>query len=159
MAHTYTATVRWQRNGQVFTDNKYSRVHDIVFDGGAVVRGSPAPGVVVPPMSDPAGVDPEEAFVAALSACHMLFFMAFAAKRGYRLDSYEDAAFGEMTKNAAGKLFMSRVTLNPRVVYSGEKRPTGEEIAAMHKRAHEECYIANSVRSEVVLADVPPVYA
>lgn len=159
MAHVYTATVRWQRNGQVFTDNKYSRIHDIIFDGGAVVKGSPAPGVVPPPLSDPAAVDPEEAFVGALSSCHMLFFMAFASKRGFRLDSYEDAAVGEMTKNANGKLFMSRVTLNPRVVYSGEKRPTPADVAAMHHRAHEECYIANSVRSEVVITEIAPVYA
>ena len=159
MAHVYTATVRWQRNGQVFTDNKYSRVHDIAFDGGAVVKGSPAPNVVPPPLSDAAAVDPEEAFVGALSSCHMLFFMAFAAKRGFRVDSYDDAAVGEMTKNANGKLYMSKVTLNPRVVYSGDKRPTAEDVAQMHHRAHEECYIANSVRSEVVIADIAPVYA
>ncbi len=159
MAHVYTATVRWLRNGQAFTDNKYSRVHDIVFDGGAVMKGSPAPNVVPPPLSDVSAVDPEEAFVGSLSSCHMLFFLAFAAKRGFRVDSYEDAAVGEMTKNANGKLFMSRVTLNPRVVYSGDKRPSAEDVAGMHHRAHEECYIANSVRSELVIADVAPVYA
>ena len=159
MAHVYTATVRWQRNGQLFTDNKYSRVHDIVFDGGAVVKGSPAPNVVPPPLSDVGAVDPEEAFVGALSSCHMLFFLAFAAKRGFRVDSYEDAAVGEMTRNANGKLFMSKVTLSPRVVYSGENRPTAADVAAIHHRAHEECYIANSVRSEVVIAEIAPVHA
>ena len=159
MPHTYTATVRWQRGEQTFTDNKYSRAHDLVFDGGAVVRGSPAPSVVRPPFSDPAAVDPEEALVAALSACHMLFFLHLAGRGGFRIDSYEDAAVGEMTNNDAGKLFMSKVTLSPRIVFSGAKRPTAEEVAAMHHKSHEECYIANSVKSEVVVADVAPIYA
>jgi organic hydroperoxide reductase OsmC/OhrA len=159
MAHTYTATVRWQRGDQVFTDNKYSRAHDLVFDGGAVVRGSSSPQVVRPPFSDTAAVDPEEALVAALSSCHMLFFLAFAGKGGFRIDSYEDAAVGEMTKNAAGKVYMSKVTLSPRIVFSGDKRPTAAEVAAMHHKSHEECYIANSVKSEVVIADVAPIYA
>lgn len=159
MAHTYTATVRWQRGDQVFTDNKYSRAHDLLFDGGAVVRGSSSPLVVRPPFSDPAAVDPEKALVAALSACHMLFFLAFAGKGGFRIDCYEDAAIGEMTKNAAGKIYMSKVTLSPRIVFSGDRRPTAEEIAAMHHKSHEECYIANSVKSDVVIASVAPIFA
>jgi organic hydroperoxide reductase OsmC/OhrA len=159
MAHTYTATVRWQRGDQAFTDNKYSRAHDLMFDGGAVVRGSSAPSSVPLPYSDAAAVDPEEALVGALSSCHMLFFLAFAGKRGFRIDVYEDAAVGEMTKNANGKLFISKVTLSPRIVFSGDKRPTAEDVAAIHHRSHEECYIANSVRAEVVVADIAPIYA
>jgi organic hydroperoxide reductase OsmC/OhrA len=159
MAHTYTATVRWLRGDQVFTDNKYSRAHDLIFDGGAVVRGSSAPSSVPLPYSDAAAVDPEEALVGALSSCHMLFFLAFAGKRGFRIDAYEDAAVGEMTKNANGKLFISKVTLSPRIVFSGDKRPTAEDVAAIHHRSHEECYIANSVRAEVVVADIAPIYA
>jgi organic hydroperoxide reductase OsmC/OhrA len=159
MAHTYTATARWQRGDQVFTDNKYSRAHDLVFDGGAIVRGSSAPSSVPLPYSDAAAVDPEEALVGALSACHMLFFLAFAGKRGFRVDSYEGVALGEMTKNAAGKLHISKVTLSPRIVFSGDKRPTAEDVAAMHHRSHEECYIANSIRAEVVVAEIAPIYA
>lgn len=159
MAHTYSATVRWLRGDQAFSDNKYSRAHDLMFDGGAVVRGSSAPSSVPLPYSDAAAVDPEEALVGALSACHMLFFLAFAGKRGFRIDSYEDAAVGEMTKNAAGKLYISKVTLSPRIVFSGDKRPTAEDVAAMHHRSHEECYIANSVKAEVVVAEIAPIYA
>lgn len=159
MAHTYTASVRWQRGEQTFTDNKYSRAHDLMFDGGAIVRGSSAPSSVPLPYSDAAAVDPEEALVGALSSCHMLFFLAFAGKRGFRVDTYEDPAVGEMTKNAAGKLYISKVTLSPRIVFSGDKRPTAEDVAAMHHRSHEECYIASSVRAEVVVMPMEPIYA
>ena len=159
MPHTYMATVRWQRGEQAFTDNKYSRAHDLVFDGGAIVRGSSAPSSVPLPYSDAAAVDPEEALVGALSACHMLFFLAFAGKRGFRIDTYEDAAVGEMSKNAAGKLYISKVTLSPRIVFSGDKRPTADDVAAMHHRSHEECYISNSVRAEVVITPVDPIHA
>jgi organic hydroperoxide reductase OsmC/OhrA len=158
MTHTYGATVRWLRGDQAFTDNKYSRLHELVFDGGAVVRGSPAPSSVPPPWSDASAVDPEEALVAATSACHMLFFLAFAAKRGFTVDHYEDSAVGVMTRNDKGKLFISKVTLAPKIVWSGAQRPTTEDIARLHHRAHDECYIANSIRAEVVIADVPPVF-
>ncbi len=159
MAHIYTATVDWLRGDQAFLDNKYSRAHDLTFDGGAVVRGSSAPSSVPIPYSDPAAVDPEEALVAAASACHMLFFLAFAAKRGFRVDSYTDAASGEMTKPAGAKMFMSKITLSPRIAFSGTTRPSAEDIAALHHRAHDECYIANSIKAEVVIAAVPPAFA
>lgn len=158
MAHEYRATVAWQRGQQAFTDNKYSRGHVWRFDGGIEVPGSSAPSVV-PVYSVEAAVDPEEAFVASLSSCHMLFFLAFAAKYGYRIDSYVDNAVGEMTKNEAGKLYVSKVTLHPDIVFSGDKRPSEEEVEKLHHRSHVECFIANSVRSEVVTATMPLRFA
>jgi organic hydroperoxide reductase OsmC/OhrA len=148
MSH-YTAQILWQRNGQDFTGNRYSRRHLIRFDGGAEVPGSSSPHVVPPPQSDPAAVDPEEMFVASLSNCHMLWFLAIAAKRGFVVDSYTDNAEGVMERNAAGKMAMTRVTLRPDVVFSGAKLPTREHIDGLHHRAHEECFIANSVTTDV----------
>jgi organic hydroperoxide reductase OsmC/OhrA len=155
MAHEYTATVRWERGGGSFADNRYSREHVWLFDGGTQVPASPAAANVPPGCARADAVDPEEAFVAAISSCHMLFFLAFAGKRGFVPDSYEDNALGVMTKNERGKLFVSRVTLDPKIAWSGENRPSAEEVAAMHHRAHEECFLANSVRTEVVVAGVP----
>ena len=155
MAHEYTATVRWERGEGSFADNRYSREHVWLFDGGTQVPASPAAANVPPGCARADAVDPEEAFVAAISSCHMLFFLAFAGKRGLVPDSYEDNALGVMTKNARGKLFVSRVTLDPKIAWSGENRPSAEEVAAMHHRAHEECFLANSVRTEVVVAGVP----
>lgn len=145
---SYTATIRWQRNGAVFTDNKYSRAHQWLFDGGAVVAGSSSPHVVRVPLSDPAAVDPEEAFVASLSSCHMLWFLSLAAGRGFVIDSYEDQATGVMAKNAEGRLAMSVVTLRPRAVFV-DRQPTTDELEALHHQAHEECFIAASVKTEV----------
>jgi organic hydroperoxide reductase OsmC/OhrA len=155
MAHEYTATVRWERGGGSFADNRYSREHVWLFDGGTQVPASPAAANVPPGCARADAVDPEEAFVAAISSCHMLFFLAFAGKRGFVPDSYEDNALGVMTKNERGKLFVSRVTLDPKIAWSGENQPSAEEIAAIHHRAHEECFLANSVRTEVVVAGVP----
>jgi len=155
MAHEYTATVRWERGEGSFADNRYSREHVWLFDGGTQVPASPAAANVPPGCARADAVDPEEAFVAAISSCHMLFFLAFAGKRGFVPDSYEDNALGVMTKNERGKLFVSRVTLDPKIAWSGENRPSAEEVAAMHNRAHEECFLANSVRTEVVVAGVP----
>jgi organic hydroperoxide reductase OsmC/OhrA len=155
MAHEYTATVRWERGEGSFADNRYSREHVWLFDGGTQVPASPAAASVPPGCARADAVDPEEAFVAAISSCHMLFFLAFAGKRGFVPDSYEDNALGVMTKNERGKLFVSRVTLDPKIAWSGENRPSAEEVAAMHHRAHEECFLANSVRTEVVVAGVP----
>jgi organic hydroperoxide reductase OsmC/OhrA len=148
---TYTATIRWTRDGAKFTDNRYSRAHTLTFDGGAVVRASSSPHVVRPPYSDPAGVDPEEMFVASLSSCHMLWFLSLAATRGFVVDSYLDNAEGVMEKNAAGKLAMTRVTLRPRVVFAGDRLPSKAESDALHHAAHEECFIANSVKTEVLI--------
>jgi organic hydroperoxide reductase OsmC/OhrA len=148
MSH-YTAQLLWQREGADFTGNRYSRRHTISFDGGAQVLASSSPHVVPVPLSDPAGVDPEEGFVASLASCHMLWFLSIAAKAGYIVDRYSDSAEGVMARNAAGKLAMTQVTLRPQAAFSGERRPTREQLEALHHRAHEECYIANSVTSDV----------
>jgi organic hydroperoxide reductase OsmC/OhrA len=144
----------WRRGEQVFTDNRYSRGHHWRFDGGIEVPASSSP-LVVAKFSLAEAIDPEEAFVASLSSCHMLFFLAFAAATGLRIDSYEDEAVGEMAKNAKGKLFVAKVTLHPDIVFSGVKHPTESDVAALHHRAHEECFIANSVLSDVVTAKMP----
>ena len=154
MAHEYRATVLWQRGAQVFTDNRYSRGHLWRFDGGIEVPASSSP-LVVPKFSLAEAVDREEAFIASLSSCHMLFFLSFAAAKGFRIDSYEDRAVGEMGRNAKGKLFVARVTLNPDIVFSGDKHPGEQDVVALHHRAHEECFIASSVLTEVVTAAMP----
>jgi organic hydroperoxide reductase OsmC/OhrA len=146
---TYTATIRWSRNGaEGFAKGQYSRVHEWAFDGGAVVAASPSPHIVPAPWSDEAGVDPEEAFVASLSSCHMLFFLQLAGKAGFVLDSYVDEAEGELGKRADGKMAMTKVTLRPRVTWSGDA-PSAEQLADLHHRAHDACFIANSVTTEV----------
>ena len=147
--HRYTAEVVWERGDQDFLDNRYSRRHVLRFDGGAEVAGSSSPGVVRVPMSDASAVDPEEMFVASLSSCHMLWFLSIAAGRGFRVDSYRDAAAGVMEKNAAGKMAMTVVTLRPEVAFSGDRIPSREEIERMHHDAHDECFIATSVRTDV----------
>jgi organic hydroperoxide reductase OsmC/OhrA len=145
----YTATISWKRGDQAFIDNRYSRAHLWRFDGGVEVAASSSPHVVPLPLSNAAAVDPEEAFVASLSSCHMLWFLSIAAKRKFRVDSYTDNAEGIIEKNEAGKLAMTRVTLRPDVSFSGEKIPSREELDQMHHKAHEECFIASSVKSEV----------
>ena len=155
MAH-YTAEILWLRGEQAFTDNRYSRRHTLRFDGGVEVPGSSSPHVVPLPMSDASAVDPEEAFVASLSSCHMLWFLAIAAKRKFRVDRYFDAAVGTMGRNAEGREAMLTVTLRPEVLFSGERLPTREELADMHHKAHDECFIANSVKTEVRCEPVNP---
>lgn len=145
----YTAEVLWLRSEQDFISNRYSRRHLLRFDGGIEVAGSSSPHVVPLPMSDAAAIDPEEAFVASLSSCHMLWFLSIAAKRKFCVDRYFDAAVGTMGKNADGKLAMLVVTLKPEAVFSGERIPTAEQVEHMHHEAHEECFIANSVKTEV----------
>lgn len=147
----HLATVEWHRGDQDFTGNRYSRAHDWHFDGGAVVRASSAPTSVPVPLSDPAAVDPEEALVAALGSCHMLFFLAFAAKGGFTVDSYRDEAVGMLGRDDRGKTSITTVVLRPAVVFSGETRPDAAAIDALHHRAHEACYIANSIRAEVTI--------
>lgn len=144
----HTATVEWVRDGQAFADNRYSRVHDWRFDGGAVVRGSPAPTSVPAPMSDASAVDPEEALVAAVSSCHMLFFLAYAAKDGHVVDRYHDAASGRLTRDDRGRMSITEVVLRPAIDWS-TAAPSAEAIADLHHRAHEACYIANSIRGDV----------
>lgn len=153
---TYTATTLWERHDAAFTDNRYSRAHEWRFDGGAVVRASSSPQVVRAPLSDPAAVDPEEAFVASLSSCHLLWFLSLAAAQGLVVERYEDQAEGLMTKNESGKYAMTKVTLRPRVTFLG-RQPTPEEFLALHDRAHEECFIAASVKTAVTCE--PTCYA
>ena len=148
----YVATIAWSRKpDETFLDGRYSRAHRWSFDGGAQVPASSSPTVVRVPFSDPAGVDPEEALVASLSSCHMLFFLDFAKRAGFVVDGYEDAAEGVIEKGADGRTRMTQVALRPRISYSGAKRPSAAEIAALHHKAHEACYIANSVTAEVTV--------
>lgn len=152
----YTAEVVWARDDQPFLDQRYSRRHMLRFDGGVEVPGSSSPHSVRIPYSDPAAIDPEEALVASVSSCHMLWFLSIAAQRGFRVDRYRDSAVGLMAKNDAGKQAITRITLRPAVNFSGEKLPSHQEIHAMHHAAHDECFIANSIKSEVVCE---PVFA
>jgi organic hydroperoxide reductase OsmC/OhrA len=148
---SHQLTISWNRKGVPFTDNRYSRSHQWTFDSGITIPASASPHVVPAPLSDPSCVDPEEAFVASISACHMLWFLSIAAKRGFVVDSYSDEAKGAMGMNNAGKMAMTRVRLNPRVTYAGANKPTGDEEAGMHHTAHEECFIANSVNTEITV--------
>src|SRR4051794_12883637 len=148
---TYTATIRWDRDGaEGFAKGQYSRAHRWVFDGGAVMRASASPHVVPAPWSDPAGVDPEEAFVASLSSCHMLFFLDFARHDEFVIDEYVDEAEGVLDKRGDGKMAMTRVVLRPRVTWAGDA-PDQAALADLHHRAHEACFIANSVTTEVTI--------
>ena len=144
----YRTEVIWRRGDQDFLDNRYSRRHVWRFDGGAEILASSSPQVVPVPYSDELGVDPEEAFVAALASCHMLWFLSIAARRGYRVDAYRDAATGLMGRDDRGRLAITVVTLRPQVGFDGES-PGPQVLAAMHEEAHEACFIANSVRTEV----------
>jgi organic hydroperoxide reductase OsmC/OhrA len=145
----YTAEVLWLRGEQDFLSHRYSRRHVLRFDGGVEVPGSSSPHVVPLPMSDASAVDPEEAFVSSLSSCHMLWFLSIAAKRKFCVDRYFDAAIGVIERNGEGKMVMSVVILKPEVQFSGERVPTREEIDYMHHEAHHECFIANSVKTEI----------
>jgi organic hydroperoxide reductase OsmC/OhrA len=148
---TYTATIRWHRTGDGdFTKGQYSRAHEWVFDGGVTVPASPSPHIVPAPWSDAHGVDPEEAFVASLSSCHMLFFVDFARRSGFVVDAYVDEAEGVLEKRADGKMAMTRVTLRPRIMWEGQW-PDAAAIADLHHKAHEACFIANSVNTEVTI--------
>lgn len=151
----YVAEVTWMRDGQDFLDNRYSRRHTLRFDGGAEIAGSSSPHVVPLPYSDAAAVDPEEMLLASLSSCHMLWFLGIAARRGFRVERYADKPRAVMEKNAAGKLYMARATLRPAVLFSDPRIPTREQVDAMHRLAHEECFIANSVKTELLCE---PVY-
>jgi organic hydroperoxide reductase OsmC/OhrA len=145
----FDATVEWRRHeGAGFIDGRYSRAHVWRFDGGAAIAASSSPHSVPLPFSVAENIDPEEALVAALSSCHMLFFLSLAAKRGFVVDRYRDAARGTMARNAKGRMAMTKIILNPRVAYAGSNpdRATEEQL---HHQAHELCYIANSVTTEV----------
>jgi organic hydroperoxide reductase OsmC/OhrA len=143
----HKVTLRWERGGTEFVYQKYPRDHTWSFDGGHTMTATAAPAY----LGNPANVDPEEAFVASLSSCHMLTFLAIACKQKFVLDNYTDQAVGHMEKNAEGRLAITRVELHPKITWSGEKKPTAEELDKMHHAAHEQCFIANSVKTDVTV--------
>jgi organic hydroperoxide reductase OsmC/OhrA len=150
--HEYTATVEWHGDAAPgdFIAGRYSRRHGLRFDGGLDIAASAALSNVPLPWSDPSALDPEEAFVAAIASCHLLWFLALAARSRFVVGSYRDDAVGVMTPNGAGKLWVSRVTLRPATRFAGERVPSHEQLLALHHRAHDECFIANSVKTEIV---------
>jgi organic hydroperoxide reductase OsmC/OhrA len=145
----HKATISWTRAGPDFLKGKYSREHTWCFDGGLTVPASPSPSIVSPPYSNPAHVDPEEAFVAAVSSCHMLSYLYSASQQGFQVDSYHDEAVGLMSKNERGVPWVSSVTLHPQIAYSGDKLPTPADEERLHHLAHEQCFIANSIKTAV----------
>jgi organic hydroperoxide reductase OsmC/OhrA len=150
----HRATITWSTEAPAadFIKGRYSRAHAWAFDGVASVPGSASPAVVPLPWSSAEAVDPEEAFVASIASCHMLTFLFLAAKKGFALTSYRDAAVGVMTKGANGIPWVSKVTLHPELVWAGDKWPTTSELAELHHHAHEQCFISNSIKTEVVVA-------
>lgn len=153
----HTATVRWTLpgDGDAFLKGRYSREHTWTFDGGVTVSASPSPSVVPVPYSNPAGVDPEEAYVASIASCHMLTFLYVAMHAGFVVERYEDDAVGVMRKNERGAVWVAAVTLRPRIAYGGAKRPTAADVDRLHHLAHEQCFIANSVKTEITVAPPP----
>jgi organic hydroperoxide reductase OsmC/OhrA len=146
----YFATIRWQLNNQSdFLKGRYSRGHTWSFDGGVEVVASSSPHVVPLPMSIEKAVDPEESFIASAASCHMLWFLSIAAQKGFIVESYSDAASGIMRKNRVGKISITSITLCPKTKFSGEKRPTLSDLKSLHHAAHENCFIANSIKSEI----------
>jgi organic hydroperoxide reductase OsmC/OhrA len=143
------AVISWQRGEQDFLDRRYGRAHLWRFDGGLEVPASSSPHVVREPFSNAANIDPEEAFVASLSSCHMLWFLDLAARRGLRVDSYVDTAEGAMVADDRGRQWIATVTLAPDVVFSGPLAPDEAAVEALHHEAHESCFLANSVRSTI----------
>lgn len=149
----HKATIRWAHSDGDFLKGRYSREHTWTFDGGVTVPASPSPSAVPKPYSNEANVDPEEAFVASIASCHMLTFLFVAMKAGFHVTSYEDDAVGMMTKNERGVYWVSSVVLKPRIAYGGEKRPSAEERDRLHHLAHDQCFIANSVKTEVTVQE------
>ena len=148
---TYTATIRWAaKPDEAFAKGQYSRAHEWAFNGGVTLPASSSPHVVPLPWSDPAGVDPEEAFIASLSSCHMLFFLDFARRAGFAIASYIDEAEGELGKLPDGRMAMTNVTLHPRIAWAGTA-PDAAALAELHDKAHHACFIANSVTTKVTI--------
>lgn len=149
----YTATITWTRDGAAFSDGKYSRAHEVAFDGGIAIVGSSSPHVVKVPLSREDAVDPEEMLIAALSSCHMLTFLDLARRAGFIVDAYHDVAEGKMGKDERGRIAVTQVKLNPMIIWSGEKQPAPEEVRELHHNAHELCFIANSFRGDIAIAE------
>jgi organic hydroperoxide reductase OsmC/OhrA len=149
----HTAVVEWHRGEVPFTHDRYSRVHAWSFDGGIEIRASASPSVVPVPLSDPAAVDPEEAFVAALSSCHMLWFLALAAKARVTVDAYRDAPIGTMMRMEDGRQVLGRIVLRPKVTLA---EPTEEEtLRRLHADAHHQCFLANALKVDLEIAPEP----
>jgi len=152
---SYNVTIFWQRNlDEVFVDNKYSRLHNWRFDGGIELAASSSPHVVPLPMSNESAVDPEEAFIASLSSCHMLWFLSIAAEKNYIVESYEDNAEGILGKDEDGKLAMTKVTLKPKVFFNNTTTPSRKQVDELHHLAHEKCFIANSVKTKITILQI-----
>jgi organic hydroperoxide reductase OsmC/OhrA len=149
----FEARLAWRRGAQPFLDQTYSRAHTWQFDGGLTVPASSSPLSVPLPMSDAAAVDPEEALVAAASSCHMLLFLSLAAQRGFIVDAYDDEAIGEMDRDGDGRIAMTVIRLRPVIAFGGDKQPDGAALAALHHAAHERCYIANSLKTAIVVEE------
>lgn len=152
--HKYEAEISWKRDGARFTDNRYSRGHEWSFDGGVKIMASSSPSVMPVPYSVVEAVDPEEALVASAASCHMLWFLSITAKRGYVVESYVDKAIGIMEKNSEGKMAITRITLRPKVEFSVDRAPSAAELQSLHHLAHAECFIANSLKSEIVVEGI-----
>jgi organic hydroperoxide reductase OsmC/OhrA len=149
--HKYEAEISWKRQGAAFSDSRYSRGHEWSFDGGVKIIASASPLSVPVPYSVVEAVDPEEALVASAASCHMLWFLSIAAGRGFVVESYMDRATGIMEKNSEGKIAITRITLRPKIEFSTDRPPSPEELQSLHHSAHDKCYIANSLKSEVVV--------
>ena len=143
----HTAALRWSRHGRDFRYETFSRDHELTFENGPKTLASSAPACV----GNPEALNPETLLVGSLSSCHMLTFLAICAKRGYVVDHYDDAASGLLDKNAEGRMAITRITLRPKAVFSGEKQPNAEELAKLHERAHANCFIGSSIRAEVAV--------
>jgi organic hydroperoxide reductase OsmC/OhrA len=150
----FEAKLAWRRGGQAFTDQRYSRAHAWFFDGGATVPASSSPLSVAAPMSDPAAVDPEEALVAAASSCHMLFFLSIAAQQGYVVDEYRDHAVGTLDRDGEGRQAMTSIVLRPAISFADGRGPGAAGLSAIHRLAHDRCYIANSLKGVVMVEEI-----
>ena len=151
MSHEHKANISWKLEGTEFLKGRYSREHTWSFDGGLTIPASPSPTVVPKPWSNPAHVDPEEAFVASVASCHMLWLLDVAIGAGFEVISYEDTPNGIMTRNERGAFWISEITLRPSIVWGGETQPARSEIEALHHEAHEKCFIANSIKTDVIV--------
>jgi len=149
--NTYSAKIHWQRTGNTFSQNEYSRKHKWTFDGGITVPASASPEIVPEPLSDRSAVDPEEAFIASLSSCHMLWFLSIASREGSIIDDYIDNVHGKMEKNQEGKLAIAEVILRPVVQFDGDHQLDQSSFDKLHHRAHQRCYIAHSVQTTIIV--------
>ena len=147
----HRATISWTTDGGDFAKRRYSRVHTVAFDHGAEVVGSASTSVVPKPFAIDEAVDPEAMLTASLSACHMLTFLDVAARAGFQISAYRDEAEGKLGKMASGRIGVPKVVLHPQITWAGDRQPTPGELADLHHKAHDACFISNSVTTEVVV--------